>query len=370
IRQVLNNLYVNALKFTPSGGRITVEVKLLKRNTSGSCNVGFSVKDTGKGISKSELGNITRPFVSGDHADNRLGVGLSLSHGLIALMGGDLKIASEEGKGSTFSFALTMEGSSDHALSMINAHSVKVVLIDEKRLDDANHLTNYLRSFGVSVTKVQLIDETLFENAEVIYLIASQEKGEWVMKLERLNRTCKTVLVLEANERLQAKMLHVVDKALHKPLLPGMLYAHLSEVLNLPRPAVAAPTQLQRGVGALVVEDNLINQRLIKLLLREYGIAVTAVSNGDEAVEACRTHRYDIVFMDIDMPIKDGILATQEIKAEESPLRRMPIIALTALAMEGDREYILERGLDDYLSKPLTREKLEYVLRKYLHDPL
>lgn len=371
IRQVLNNLYANALKFTPSGGRITVEVKLLKRNTSGSCNVGFSVKDTGKGISKSELGNITRPFVSGDHADNRLGVGLSLSHGLISLMGGELKIASEEGKGSTFSFALTMEGSSDHALNMINAHSVKVVLIDEKRLDDANHLTNYLRSFGVSVTKVQMIDETLFDNAEVVYLITSQEKGDWVMKLERLNRTCKTVLLLDANERLQAKMLHVVDKALHKPLLPRTLYAHLSEILNLPRPAVAvAPTQLQRGVSALVVEDNLINQRLIKLLLREYGIGVTAVSNGDEAVEVCRSHRYDIVFMDIDMPIKDGILATQEIKAQEGPLHRMPIIALTALAMEGDREYILERGLDDYLSKPLTREKLEYVLRKYLHDPL
>jgi CheY-like chemotaxis protein len=119
----------------------------------------------------------------------------------------------------------------------------------------------------------------------------------------------------------------------------------------------------------LVVEDNLINQRLIKLLLKEYGIAVTAASNGDEAVESCREHKFDIVFMDIDMPIKDGILATQEIKAEEGPARvgRMPIIALTALAMEGDREYILGRGLDDYLSKPLTREKLEYILHKYLH---
>ncbi|WP_303663130.1 response regulator, partial [Sulfuricurvum kujiense] len=96
---------------------------------------------------------------------------------------------------------------------------------------------------------------------------------------------------------------------------------------------------------------------------------VVAVSNGDEAVETCRETTFDIVFMDIDMPIKDGILATQEIKAEErySKVGRMPIIALTALAMEGDREYILGRGLDDYLSKPLTREKLEYVLQKYLH---
>lgn len=127
-----------------------------------------------------------------------------------------------------------------------------------------------------------------------------------------------------------------------------------------------------KHVRALIAEDNLINQRLIKLLLKEYGILVTAVSNGDEAVEMCRKEQYDIVFMDIDMPIKDGILATQEIKAEEVPARigRMPIIALTALAMEGDREYILGRGLDDYLSKPLTREKLEYILQKYLKAKL
>jgi two-component system, NarL family, sensor histidine kinase BarA len=369
IKQVINNLYNNALKFTQSGGRITVEVKLLKRNTTGTCNIGFTIKDTGKGISKSELSNITRPFVSGDHADNRLGVGLSLSHGLISLMGGELKITSEEGKGSSFSYALTLEGSSDHAMQMVNAHNVKVVLIDEKKLDDANHLTNYLRSFGVSVTKVQTIEETLFNNAEIVYLIASQEKNEWVMKLSPMKRECTSVLLLEPNERLQAKMLHVVDMGLSKPLLPTTLLEHLGKVLNLPQAVAATPPQLQRGISSLVVEDNLINQRLIKLLLKEYGISVIAVSNGDEAVEMCREKNFDIVFMDIDMPIKDGILATQEIKAEErySKVGRMPIIALTALAMEGDREYILGRGLDDYLSKPLTREKLEYVLQKYLH---
>lgn len=369
IKQVINNLYNNALKFTNSGGRVTVEVKLLKRNTTGTCNIGFTVKDTGKGISKSELSNITRPFVSGDHADNRLGVGLSLSHGLIALMGGELKIASDEGRGSSFSFALTLEGSSDHAMTMINAHSVKVVLIDEKRLDDANQLTNYLRSFGVSVTKTQTIDETIFNDAEVVYFIGSQEKSDWMMSLSRITRGCKTVLLLENNERLQAKMLHLIDVSLSKPLLPTSLLEHLSTMFNLPQVATAAAPQIQRGVNALVVEDNLINQRLIKLLLKEYGISVAAVSNGDEAVEMCRDKTFDIVFMDIDMPIKDGILATQEIKAEERSSRvgRMPIIALTALAMEGDREYILGRGLDDYLSKPLTREKLEYVLQKYLH---
>lgn len=367
IKQVINNLYNNALKFTPSGGRIYVESKLLKRNTSGTCTIGFTIKDTGKGISKSELINITRPFVSGDHADNRLGIGLSLSHGLISLMGGELKITSEETKGSTFSFALNLEGSSDQAMKMINAYSVKVVLVDEKKLDDANHLTNYLRSFGVNVTKMQTIDETIFNDTEAVYFIGSQDKSDWTMTLASIKRSCKTILLIDEQERLQAKMLHLIDFPLAKPLVPSVLLKHLSEMFNLPHVIVSTTPQIQRGVNALVVEDNLINQRLIKLLLKEYGISVVAVSNGDEAVEICREKTFDIVFMDIDMPIKDGILATQEIKSEDRARKRMPIIALTALAMEGDREYILERGLDDYLSKPLTREKLEYVLQKYLH---
>ncbi len=369
IKQVINNLYNNALKFTHQGGRITVEVKLLKRNTSGTCNLGFTVKDTGKGISKSELSNITRPFVSGDHADNRLGVGLSLSHGLIALMGGELKIASEEGKGSSFSFSLTLEGSSDQAMQMINGHNAKVVLVDEKRVEEANHLTNYLRSFGVSVTKAQMVDESIFADAEVVYFLGSQEKHEWAMSLSDLKRTGKTVLLLEENEHLQAKMLHLIDTFLLKPLLPTPLFGHLATIFDLPPSVPADIPSIQHGITALVVEDNLINQRLIQLLLKEYGISVVTVSNGDEAVEICREKTFDIVFMDIDMPIKDGILATEEIKAQERPFKigHMPIIALTALAMEGDREYILERGLDDYLSKPLTREKLEYVLQKYLH---
>jgi len=370
IKQALSNLYNNALKFTPPRGHITIEIKLLKRNTSGSVNIGFSVKDTGKGISRKELGFITQPFVSGDQADNRLGVGLSISHGLINLMGGELKIVSEEGKGSSFSCVLTLKGSSDQSMQMINRYSAKVVLLDEKRLDDANHLSNYLSSFGLGVTKSPLIDETVFHEMDIVYFIASQEKSDWILTLSSFQRRCKTVLLLDHNERLLARTSHVIDYVLAKPLLPTTLLSHLVEVLALPKESIPVIAQLQEGLCALVVEDNLINQRLITLLLEEYGLSVVTTSNGDEAVEACRNQRFDIIFMDIDMPIKNGILATQEIKAEQGNMhgkKRMPIIASTALAMDGDREYFLEKGLDDYLSKPITREKLEYILQKYLH---
>jgi CheY-like chemotaxis protein len=120
------------------------------------------------------------------------------------------------------------------------------------------------------------------------------------------------------------------------------------------------------NITALVVEDNLINQRLIQILLQEYRVIVTTASNGVEAVEKCKKNRYDIVFMDIDMPEKDGIAATKEIKEALSPNGETPFVALTAMAMQGDRERLLEEGLDDYLSKPLTRQKLENILNKYL----
>lgn len=368
IKQVILNLYQNALKFTPPKGRITIEAKMLKRNTSGTCSIGFSVKDTGKGINKDELAQIIRPFVSGSQADNRLGVGLSLSHGLVKLMGSELKIVSEEGRGSSFSFALTLDGSVGHTMQMINNIQVKVLLLDDSKLDDANHLTNYLRSFGIAVIKSQVIDENLYNDVQCVYVVASQEKVDWLIALSKIKRQTKVILLIDSGEKLQARMLHGVDEGLSKPLLPFMFMEHLIKTYNIPKPMVYQTQNLQRGIQALVVEDNLINQRLISLLLREYGVKVTVASNGEEAVDACRLNTYDIVFMDIDMPVKDGIVATQEIKEEKRYTKggKMPIIALTALAMEGDKEHILSKGLDDYISKPLTREKLEAVLHKYL----
>jgi len=128
------------------------------------------------------------------------------------------------------------------------------------------------------------------------------------------------------------------------------------------------PSQLslKESISALVVEDNLINQRLIQILLKEYNIVVSTASNGNEAVQKCKKGRFDIVFMDIDMPEKNGIVATKEIKKSVSLNKTTPIVALTAMAMEGDKEMLLKEGLDDYLSKPLTREKLEHILDKYL----
>lgn len=370
LKQILNNLINNALKFTKRGGKVIVEVKLVQRNNDGTCNIGFGVKDTGKGILKEHLAMITQPFVAGDQADNRLGVGLSLSHGLIRMMGGDLKIQSELEKGSAFTFALAFSCSEAQSFQIVKDRTAKVVLLDESKVEDANQLTQYLRSFSMTVVKVNAIDEKIYEDTDLVYLIASQEKPGWMLKLSTFKKRGKTILVINPGEQVETKVAHIIDHTFVKPMLPSKIANHLSKILRLPKssPALQEPQTRKDAVTALVVEDNLINQRLIKILLQEYNLHVTTAGDGEEAVNLCISNEYDIVFMDIDMPIKDGILATQEIKQQRNPANKklMPIVALTALAMEGDREHILEEGLDDYLSKPLTRQKLEYVLQKHL----
>jgi signal transduction histidine kinase/CheY-like chemotaxis protein len=368
IKQILTNLFNNALKFTKQGGKIIVDVKLVKKSPNDKCTIGFSVKDTGKGISEEMLSQITEPFVAGDQADQRLGVGLSLCHGLVQMLGGKLKVSSQEGVGSTFAFALEFKTMSEQTLRMVEDRRVKVLLVDEHWIDEANLLTNYLRSFGLDVLKVHMLDDTVFTETDMLYVVGGQDNTEWMLKLGTYVKQAKVVLLLEKDAKLQTRMTHLVDITLNKPLLPSVIAAHLAQSFKLPK--VESPMEEIRTerVKALVAEDNLINQRLIRILLNEYNIDVFTAMNGEEAVNACEKNDFDIVFMDIDMPIKDGIRATQEIKEQRHPgsTGYMPIVALTALAMDGDREHILGEGLDDYLSKPLTREKLERILQKHL----
>ena len=257
-------------------------------------------------------------------------------------------------------------------MALVEEKTAKVVLLHDARISDANFLTHYLRSFGLNVIKMHRVDETAYDNAQMLYLVGAQEKEGWSGKLAGYEKRCPVTLLLGADETLREELKGIVDYTLRTPLLPTQIAHHFAALQWLPQGADAIQKIRPGEIRALVAEDNLINQRLIKIMLQEYNIGVRTASNGTEAVKACEEEDFDIVFMDIDMPIKNGILATQEIKEQRNPggSSYKPIVALTALAMEGDREHILEEGLDDYLSKPLTREKLEQILKKHLRLPL
>ncbi|WP_304544322.1 response regulator [Sulfurimonas microaerophilic] len=368
IMQVLNALASNAIKFTPRGGKVIIEVKLLKRQQNGDCSIGFSVKDTGQGISEEQIALINEPFTAGNQADERLGVGLSLSSGLVKLLGSDLRITSDS-SGTYVNFVLNFKNSSGQNYKMMPKKKVKVLLLDQSKIEEANFLTIYLRAFALDVIKSNQLDEHVYEDVDALYIVANQNDSSWILELGTYFKKVPVSILLDENEKLQTKLTHLVDDVINKPLLPSYMAKHLYAMNNIEMHTEKKEefSIKDENITALVVEDNMINQRLIKLLLQGYNIDVETAANGLEAVQQYKKHNFDIVFMDIDMPQMNGIVATKEIKAVMSlGAKKTPIVALTALSMDGDREMILSEGLDDYLSKPLTRDKLELILEKYL----
>ena len=367
IRQIMFSIVQNAIKFTPKGGKVILEVKLLKRQKNGDCSIGFGVKDSGKGISAEQLLHIDEPFTSGNQADERLGVGLALSNGLVNLLGSKLKIHSKEKEGTYINFVLNFNESQGQNYKMMPKKKVKVLLLDQSRVDEANFLTIYLRAFAIDVIKSNQLDANVYEGIDALYIVANQKNAEWILKLGAYKKRVPVMILLDKNEKLQTRLATFIDKIVRKPLLPSYMAKHLY-ASNKMQTQELAVTKLNIGkrVSALVVEDNLINQRLIKIILENYNIDVTTASNGVEGVHSCSKYKYDIIFMDIDMPEKNGIDATKEIKESMGLNKITPIVALTAMAMEGDREYLIKNGLDNYLEKPLTLEKLEFILNKYL----
>jgi CheY-like chemotaxis protein len=192
-----------------------------------------------------------------------------------------------------------------------------------------------------------------------------------MLELGTYAKKAPITLLLCEDEKLQTKLTHIVDEVIHKPLLPTNMAEHLYAIHEFETQLEEIEDEiiLKERMKALVVEDNMINQRLIQILLQEYDIIVSTAENGLEAVLMTKKSKFDIVFMDIDMPEMNGIVATKQIKENLPRKTKLPIVALTAMAMEGDREMLLSEGLDDYLSKPLTRDKLEAILDKYLKVP-
>lgn len=366
ILQVMRSIIQNAIKFTPYGGKVIIEVKLLKRLQNGACSIGFGIKDNGEGMSQEQICLMDEPFTAGNHADERLGIGLSLSSRLVQLMGSELHINSELENGTYVNFVLDFKVSHGHNYKIMPNRKAKVLLLDKEKVDDANLLTAYLRSFDINVSKSFELNEDIYNDIDELYIVANQKDSSWMLDLSTYTKKAPVIFLLDEDEKLQTKITYIIDEVIEKPLLASSIAKHLYLSQYKKSHEDKQELKIKDNIDALVVEDNLINQRLIKILLQKYNINVSTASNGLEAVKMYKEKKYNIIFMDIDMPYMNGIVATKEIKDMMLIKLQAPIIALTAMAMEGDKEMLLKEGLDDYLSKPLTREKLEYILDKYL----
>lgn len=400
LRQVLLNLIGNAIKFTDSGD-IVVSAKLAEKQDERPdyTTLLFSVTDTGIGLRADEVERLFRPFTQADGSTTRrfggTGLGLSISKRLVELMDGEIGVNSEFGKGSTFWFRVPLK---------VASAPVKRVFPDSDRLKtnvlvvDSNDsgrdiLQAYIRSWNMRCDAARNYDEAMammkdkaaagspyalvisemtLENHDAFQLLESMRKDADLLGARVILCTAgdKTGL----GERAMSKGFSAY---LTKPLEQSRLYDCIANVMSGASERLTESTDnnggntparhLPAAPTVLLAEDNPVNQQLTVLQLQKLGYNCVAVANGKEAVKAVEKTAYSLVLMDCQMPEMDGLEATKAIRKAEALMgTHVPIVGLTAHAMGGDREKCIAAGMDDYLSKPASLEKIRSTLTKWL----
>lgn len=382
IRQVLVNLLSNAVKFTPDHGTVQLQV----RADSFHETLEFSVTDTGIGIAPEHIGKLFQPFVQIDSALSRrysgTGLGLALVRRITELHGGSVALESQEGKGSRFTVTIPWTPSPADETTLVpevvqeHELTLQQVLIVEDSETAANQLVRYLTELGVQ-TLIHprgdgAIQMALQVQPDVIILdILLPDQSGWTvladLKANAMTKNIPVVVVSVVEERLRSLTMGAVAHLL-KPFTRHQLQQTLQrlmaeqETLDDSTALVLTPTQMPL---ILLVEDNEANISMIESYLQARGLQVLLARNGVEAIQMASQNQPDLILMDIQMPEMDGFEATQRIRTE-SDLKETPIIALTALAMPGDRERCLEAGATDYLTKPISLKHLVRILIRYI----
>ncbi|MGB0671785.1 MAG: response regulator, partial [Rhodospirillales bacterium] len=389
LRQVLLNLIGNGVKFTEKGA-----VSLtLSRPQGESERVRFAVQDTGIGISAEHQGKLFKSFSQADSSMARrfggTGLGLAISRHLVGLMEGEIGVESEPGKGSLFWIELPLRRS-ERAWDGIRADSealqgVRALIVDDLAVN-RDVLRRILQSWGLNVAEADGAEMALVKLEEaraaampvnVIiadYLMPGRTGADLVRDLKARSDGGPPVVMLSSvpvSEVKRALADRSADAYLTKPVRQTALFEALARVLGLePKPTAAQaqkaapppPEPETRRLRILVAEDNPVNQMVAVGLLEKLGHTVDVVGNGLEALQAVRTLPYDVVLMDVQMPEMDGLEATRSIRALPDAVSAIPIIAMTANAMAGDREACLEAGMTDFVPKPVSRKRLREAL--------
>jgi two-component system, sensor histidine kinase and response regulator len=399
LRQVMVNLVGNAIKFTDQG-EVSVTVKSPAEEDPG-CSLHFVVSDTGIGIPSEKLQSIFNPFDQADTSTTRkyggTGLGLTISSRLLSLMGGRIWVNSQVGRGTEFHFTLPLEvvdakpTVADRTEQEV-LRGVKVLVVDDNKTNRCI-LQGMLTRWQMNPTMTASGSQALAENLAawkagapyklmITDLLMPEMDG--FSLVEHIRQTpglsAPTIMMLTSSgERGDAARCRELGIAayLMKPVRRSELRQAIAQVLGHreqqgPRPLVTRYSAKHAQdsdtvLSVLLVEDNAINELLATRLLEKRGHRVRVVGDGRQALEALQTETFDVVLMDLQMPVMDGFEATAAIRQQErSTGTRQPIIALTAHALKGDRERCLANGFDGYLSKPINIEELDNILDTYV----
>ncbi len=376
VKRVLESLISNAIKFTNEGGQILIELEVLGEK-DGLAELQYSVSDSGEGISHKKLVHILRPFASAEEnqklGKNGLGIGLNVSHKYLAMMNSKLVVASEVGKGSKFFFRLKHKINEPSKVSVFDDAHIAVASFWAQDHQYANSVVTYLQNFGVTVTQTTQIDKDQLDKADALFLVSQDLIDERIDSVRKtLGDDIKIVSILtKPRKSVSIASVKNIMHTLEFPMLPNKIENVLNHIYfnqSLERDKEGDSHQANKNVKILLAEDNYINLELIQTILSLQNYEVTAVENGELAVEAYMKQPYDLVLTDIDMPVMDGIVATRLMREIDKKEKRgkIPVIALTAYALEGDRERIMKAGLDAHIPKPVDKPYLLEVIKHFL----
>ncbi len=398
LRQILLNLLSNAIKFTEKWG-VWIEVDVVHQNDQ-SARLRVRVSDCGIGISEEVQNRLFNRFIQADASTSRrfggTGLGLAISKQLVTLMDGDIGVESNLGEGSTFWFTFKLEtGQTPDGGESDEARLTSLLMGRRALIVEHNHVTRrslkkQLSAFGMTVSAVPAMDDAL----DILAAVDSKEGAfdvAFIDQLQPVDSVAVAGLLKDTGPHADLKMVLLsplvaggasmpahdlgFDTELVKPLRPTRvldvlkrLYGLVAQEQAADSAAAAVPRQ-DRQYRILLVEDNHVNQLLAVSILSKAGHRVDVAGNGLEAIEAVRSRPYDLLLMDMQMPELDGLQATRRIRAMSGPLAEIPIIAMTANAMKGDKERCLQSGMNDYLSKPIDRNDLFAKIAHWMSEP-
>lgn len=399
IRQILINLVGNAIKFTESGS-VTLSTKLISLDKK-NIKVEFEVSDTGIGIKESEIERLFESFSQYDSSTTRkhggTGLGLSISKKLVEIMGGKIKVKSKLGRGSTFYFDLELQVGDSHPDDWLmpipkSKKQCKVLIFDS------------------SEKSTEVLCELLYFNNFDYELAYTCESGMEILKKEEKRNSKFDLILIDHNMPKSSgiDLAKAIEKEISKEFIPAIVlmtplqfafdplkyskanFKHflskpiLQKDLKLLLSDLVKTSSVQRvkkeneiknkkvsgkassDIKILVAEDQIINQKIISQFLQRKGYQVTIVENGKMAVDIIKNEFFDLILMDVQMPIMDGYDATRNIRnQEEKSNKHTPIIAMTAHAMKGDKEKCLAAGMDYYITKPVNPDELYKILEQF-----